>query len=81
MSIINHPTLACDMGMLNVLVTGFQPFGQHQKNISEDTVLSLNDNYRLDDPWASNRNTTSVVEVSLEKKNTNGRFRGLKILC
>ena len=68
MSIINHPTLACDMGMLNVLVTGFQPFGQHEKNISEDTVLGLNDNYRLEDPWASKRNTTSVVEVSLEKK-------------
>ena len=68
MSIINHPTLAGDMGILNVLVTGFQPFGQHEKNISEDTVLGLNDNYQLDDPWASKRNTTSLVEVSVEKK-------------
>ena len=56
------------MGILNVLVTGFQPFGQHEKNISEDTVLGLNDNYQLDDPWASKRNTTSLVEVSVEKK-------------
>ena len=68
MSIINHPTLAGDMGMLNVLVTGFQPFGQHEKNISADTVLELKDTYMLEDPWASKRNNSSLVEVSIEKK-------------
>ena len=68
MSIINHPTLAGDMGILNVLVTGFKPFGKHENNISEDAVMELNDTYNLEDPWASKRNTTSLVEVSIEKK-------------
>ena len=68
MSIINYPSLASDMGKLKVLVTGFQPFGQHEKNISEDTVLGLQNTYHLDDPWASIRDSEVNLEVSLEKK-------------
>ena len=78
MSIINHPTLAGDMGILNVLVTGFQPFGQHENNISEDTVLRLKDTYKLEDPWASKRNTSSLVQVSIEKKILTVDFEGSK---
>jgi len=46
--------------MVRILVTGFEPFGGHQRNISSDLVETLSDRILLDDPW------TDIREYSIE---------------
>jgi len=41
--------------MVKVLLTGFQPFAQHQTNISWQVAESFPNSITLSDPWANNR--------------------------
>ena len=41
--------------MRRVLITGFDVFSKHSKNISEDLVLTLPNELLIADPWGKSR--------------------------
>ena len=43
--------------MVRILVTGFEPFGEHVENISKNIVNALPSKIRLNDPWSDLRQT------------------------
>ena len=52
--------------MPTVLVTGFVPFGDHSRNISQDVLHTLPDNFTIENPWKSS--TEQLVKtVKLDK--------------
>lgn len=55
--------------MARILVTGFEPFGSHQRNISSELVEQLPPTLRLNDPWAELRqHTVESIDVSIETR-------------
>jgi len=55
--------------MARILVTGFEPFGTHQRNISSELVGLLPSTLRLNDPWADVRqHTAAPLDVSIETR-------------
>lgn len=55
--------------MARILVTGFEPFGVHQRNISSEIVEQLPPTLRLNDPWADLRqHTLAPLDVSIETR-------------
>ena len=52
--------------MPKVLVTGFVPFGDHSRNISQDVLHTLPDNFNIENPWKTS--TEKLVKtVKLDK--------------
>jgi mutator protein MutT len=55
--------------MARVLVTGFEPFGTHQRNISSEVVRELPSNIRMNDPWADLRQKPAKsLDISIETR-------------
>ena len=55
--------------MRRVLITGFEVFSKHSKNISEDLVLTLPNELLIADPWGKSRPyDIASIEVKLEKE-------------
>jgi len=55
--------------MARVLVTGFEPFGTHRRNISSEVVSELPSNIRVNDPWADLRQEpVESLDVSIETR-------------
>tara|TARA_B110000444_G_C18852086_1_gene606751 strand:- start:30733 stop:31779 length:1047 start_codon:yes stop_codon:yes gene_type:complete len=55
--------------MTRILVTGFEPFGGHSRNISQDVTHSLPVTFRLDDPWEELRESPhDSLNVEIEKR-------------
>jgi len=53
--------------MAKVLVTGFEPFSKHSRNISGDVVESLNKIEIISDPWLGLRDyNLNDIEINLE---------------
>ena len=53
--------------MVRVLLTGFEPFGGSDVNISMDVVNALSDAMLVDDPWSALRESPKPVSVELER--------------
>lgn len=56
------------MEQRKVLITGFVPFGDHEYNISEDTVNNLPESIDLADPWEDGRKESTKISVEIVKK-------------
>ena len=57
------------MSMARVLVTGFEPFGSHERNISQDVVESLPKQLECIDPWQDLRQHSEVpINIQIETK-------------
>lgn len=55
--------------MARVLVTGFEPFGTHRRNISSEVVRELPSNIRMNDPWADLRQKPAKsLDISIETR-------------
>ena len=55
--------------MRRILVTGFEVFSQHNSNISQDIVSTLDEKIIVDDPWYKSRTyKLDGVEIELERK-------------
>ena len=52
--------------MPKVLVTGFVPFGDHSRNISQDVLHALPDNFTIENPWISSKEQL-LKTVKLDK--------------
>ena len=56
-------------GMARILVTGFEPFGSHQRNISSELVELLPLTLQLNDPWADLRqHAVESIDVTIETR-------------
>ena len=53
--------------MVRVLVTGFEPFGGSDVNVSMDVVNALTDSMVLEDPWSTLRPSSKPVSVEVER--------------
>ena len=53
--------------MVRVLLTGFEPFGGSDVNVSMDVVAALPDTMVIDDPWSALRALSKPVNVELER--------------
>ena len=54
--------------MRRVLVTGFEPFGNHNSNISKDVLAKVPEIVTVFDPWSGLRNATlQGQEIYVEK--------------
>ena len=55
--------------MARILVTGFEPFGAHQRNISSEMLEQLPSTLRLNDPWSDVRQyTVAPLDVTIETR-------------
>jgi len=55
--------------MARILVTGFEPFGHHLRNISSELIEHLPSTLRFEDPWSDLRqHTESPLTVSIDKR-------------
>jgi len=55
--------------MVRILVTGFEPFGGHLRNISSELVEALPDHLLLNDPWADIReHSVEPLDASIETR-------------
>jgi len=55
--------------MARILVTGFEPFGSHQRNISSEVIAQLPSRIRLKDPWADLRqHAVESLDATLETR-------------
>ena len=55
--------------MVRILVTGFEPFGEHTENISKQVANALPSQLLIDDPWSALReHTKQSLEVILETR-------------
>ena len=53
--------------MVRVLLTGFEPFGGSDVNVSMDVVNALTDSMVLEDPWSTLRASSEPVTVEVER--------------
>ena len=53
--------------MVRVLLTGFEPFGGSEVNISMDIVNALTDTLVVEDPWSALRALSKPMNVELER--------------
>ena len=53
--------------MVRVLLTGFEPFGGSDVNVSMDVVNALTDAMVVEDPWSALRASSKPVPVELER--------------
>ena len=54
--------------MGRILVTGFEPFGNHNSNISKDVLAKVPEMVTVFDPWRGLRNTTlQAQQIYVEK--------------
>lgn len=53
--------------MVRVLLTGFEPFGGSNVNVSMDVVNTLPDTMVVDDPWSALRALSKPMNVELER--------------
>lgn len=51
--------------MKRILVTGFEPFGGSNVNVSQDIVQELAQSMQLDDPWAGQRESPDAPMLTL----------------
>jgi 8-oxo-dGTP diphosphatase len=59
------PTLG--RAVVRVLLTGFEPFGGSDVNVSMDVVNALTDSLVLEDPWSTVRTSSKPISVELER--------------
>jgi len=67
--------------MVKVLLTGFQPFAQHQTNISWQVAKSFPNSITLSDPWANNRGKQiDDLKVSVDSIELSVDLSGSKVV-
>lgn len=55
--------------MARVLLTGFEPFGKHHENISQDVANSISKRILVTDPWSDLREKTALpIDVYIETR-------------
>lgn len=55
--------------MPRILLTGFEPFGEHKTNVSQEILERIESNFEITDPWSDFRPISSadIADVAIEK--------------
>ena len=55
--------------MPRILLTGFEPFGEHKTNVSQEILERIESNFEIIDPWSDFRPISSadIADVTVEK--------------